>query len=746
MILLQLGQAQESEWKGYFSYNNITGLSASEESVLASTENALFAYNKNSKALSTFTTLNGLSGDEVSAIHTSKAVEKTFLGYENGLIQVIEREGVRNIVAIQNKTSITSNKKRVNNFFEYEGSLFISCDFGIVEFDLENDAIIDTYFIGDDGGEVSVQQVAIREQTLYAATLDQGIKYISMSNIAKVDYTQWKTLTEGYLKDIILFRNVVIASTSDNNLLSYDGTTFGVIGSAQSNVVDSVENEERLIVIAEEQILLFDITFRLERTIDASLGQVFTGGAILGDQIYVGTKNQGLVVYELASGQMIKSILPTGPLQNSIFSLAHSTDKLWAVYGEHTAGYNPYPLDERSVSNYTYKSAQWDEISYQSLNEAKSIVRVAVNPQNEQHVFLSSFFSGLVELSNESLVKLHDKDNSGLESLFYQTPEYVDIRINGSDFDSEGNLWVNNSFIEKGLKKYDLKSETWTSYVLDREAPYQTSYGGLVIDKNDTKWVCSNTDGLLAFNEDRGSVPKQLKTGGTSGNLPSNDVRSIVIDQNDQLWIGTTNGLRVLSSVDMFKSSGQMTAENIVILDDGLAQELLFEQFISDILVDGANRKWIATVGSGLFYVSSNGQNTIYHFTAENSPLPSDNINDLEINSTTGELFIATDRGMVSFNSNVTATNNSLNNVLVSPNPVRPEYKGDIKISGLQDQSNVKITDVSGNMVYQATAEGGTLLWDGSIFGTQKVASGIYLVFIATNSGETITKKIMIIR
>lgn len=745
-FLMPLVQAQESVWKGYFSYNSISSLSVSKESIIAASENTLFTVDKSSNETKTITTLEGLSGEQISTTYTSTVFEKTFVGYTNGLLQIIGQGQIKSIVDIRDKLTITSNKKKINNFYEYDGSLYVSCDFGIVEFDIDKEVVKDTYFIGNNGAEVSVQQLAIRDQMVYAATLDEGIKYIPLSNNAKVDYSQWTTLTDGYLRDIIVFRNIIIASTSDNNLLSFDGSNFGVIGKTQSDIQGSVENDENLVIIAEKEILLFDRSFQLVRRIEASQDQIFTGGVIMGRKIYVGTKSQGVVVYDLSSGQTVDTILPSGPLQNSIFSLTHSADKLWVVYGDHTAGYNPYPLDELSVSYFNYSSKDWGEIPYSSLKEAKSIVRAAIDPQNENHVFLSSFFSGLVEVLDGNVVKLFDKDNSGLETLIFGSPDYVDIRINGSDFDSEGNLWVNNSFVEKGLKKYDLKNDTWSSYVLDREAPFDTSYGGLIVDKNDTKWVCSNTDGLLGFNEARGSFPKQLKTGGGNGNLPSNDVRSIAIDHSNQLWIGTTSGLRVLSNVDLFMSSGQLSADNIVILDDGLAQELLYEQFISDIVVDGANRKWVATVGSGLFYVSSNGQKTIHHFTVSNSPLPSNNILDLEMNPSTGELFIATERGMVSFNSNVTGSNESLNKVLVYPNPVRPHYKGAIKISGLEDQSNIKITDVSGNLVHQATAEGGTLLWDGSIFGERPVASGVYLVFIASPSGETETKKIMIIR
>jgi hypothetical protein len=205
--------------------------------------------------------------------------------------------------------------------------------------------------------------------------------------------------------------------------------------------------------------------------------------------------------------------------------------------------------------------------------------------------------------------------------------------------------------------------------------------------------------------------------------------------------------LRVLPNVGSFQTEDQLKANPIIILDDNLAQELLYEQFITDIAVDGANNKWIGTADSGLFLVSPNGQETKYHFTINNSPLPSNVINDIDINSATGEVFIATAKGLVSFKGTATAPNDDLNNAYVYPNPVRPEYQGTVKIAGLLDKATIKITDIEGNLVFEKISEGGTLEWDTTAFGKYKVASGVYMIFISAQDGvETKVKKVMIIR
>ena len=190
-----------------------------------------------------------------------------------------------------------------------------------------------------------------------------------------------------------------------------------------------------------------------------------------------------------------------------------------------------------------------------------------------------------------------------------------------------------------------------------------------------------------------------------------------------------------------------MKANPIIILEDGLAQELLYQQYITDIAVNGSNQKWIGTADSGVFLVSPDGQQTIYHFTKDNSPLPSNVINDIDINSVTGEVYFATDKGMVAFQGTATKPAENLDAVYVYPNPVRPNFEGTIKVAGLISKANVKITDIEGNLVYETTSEGGTIEWDTTAFGKYKVASGVYMIFIAAQDASTTTvKKVMIIR
>jgi hypothetical protein len=198
----------------------------------------------------------------------------------------------------------------------------------------------------------------------------------------------------------------------------------------------------------------------------------------------------------------------------------------------------------------------------------------------------------------------------------------------------------------------------------------------------------------------------------------------------------------------IFDENTSVNVSPIIIEDlDGVAQELLFEQFITDITVDGANNKWISTADSGVFQVSPNGRDILNIFNQDNSPLPTNGVRTVAINPVSGEVFFGTTNGLLSFSSRITSGNENLENLRAFPNPVRPDYNGLVTIDGLIDGANVKITDVTGNLVFEEFASGGTLQWDTRAFGSHKVASGVYFIVVTGEDQiETKVGKLMIIR
>ena len=755
LLIFQIGFSQQNKlWKGYFSYTEIKDLSESPNRVFAAAENALFSKDLITNDIKTTNTIDGLSGQTITALYHSTTYNKTIVGYENGLLIVInEIDGTMlNVVDIINK-SIPSNIKRVNHFMEYDGIVYVSCDFGIVQYKLATLEFGDTYFIGPAGQEVKVFQTTIFNNDIYAVTQNFGIRKASITNPNLNDFAQWQLFDGGFWNGIETYNNQLIGMNTNTKLYKHNGTFFSEFASLNQSGLDIRANVDGLIATTLNHVYVYNQNLsqivHIQNIQVTEIPVTFSCATIINNVIYIGTNENGIVSSTISNPTNFEFIMPNGPSKNNIFSINTSSSNIWAVYGGYTSQYDPAPLQYNGISKYF--DNQWLNIPYNNVHfpgsETPDLVRVTVNPTNENQIFVSSYFAGLLVFENDVLTTVYNKANSGLETIFPTDSVDSNLRIEQSAFDRSGNLWMSNGLIANGLKELKTNGQ-WQSYSLTSiiNSFFDARLGKLVIDKNGTKWVCTTSDGVIAFNEN-GGIFKKITIGEERGNLPIEDVRALAIDNRNQLWIGTKKGLRVLSSTGSFNNEEQMKANAIIILEDGVAQELLYEQFITDIAVDGANQKWVGTADSGVFLFSSNGQETIYHFTKDNSPLPSNVINDIDINGVTGEVFFVTDKGMVSFKGTSTDPSDSLADVYVYPNPVRPEFNGTVKIAGLISKANIKITDIEGNLVYETKSVGGTIEWDTTAFGKYKVASGVYMIFIAAeDASETAVKKVMIIR
>ncbi len=744
-------QQNNQLWKGYFSYNEIVDIESTPNALFAATENAVFKQEVASANLNIFNSISGLKPDVISTLHISETTNKIFVGNNNGLILVQNPDGtIATKVDIITDVPVPPNKKKINDFYEFNGHLYIATDYGISVMDVSSTEFISTYFIGTSGEETEVLQTTVFNDEIYAVTRNLGIRKASLSNPNLFDYNQWQTFDNGFWLGIVTFNNQLVASNTNLKTYRNNGAGFQEILTMNQPVVKLKTNGSKVILTAPNNVYVLNSSFAIATHITQipNVEVLFTSASVVGNTVYLGTQKDGLFSTSLSNSSVFIQVAPNGPLQNSTFRLKKAPSKIWAVHGDYDQTYNPYPLDELGISTFTEERG-WEIIPYENLFGAKSLSDVAINPNNQNQVYVTSYFSGILKMFGTTIELLNNTNTgpNGLESLVIPgNPSYVDIRINSSVFDKDGNLWVTNAFVNRGIKVLRANGQ-WQSYDLSGiTANLSTGrYNAMAIDKNSTKWIPAYNDGVVAFNENYGN--KFIVINQENANLPTTVVNCLAIDNRNQLWIGTMAGLRVLSSVDRFISETELDVFPIIIQEGDLAQELFFQQPILDIAVDGANRKWVSIADGGVFLVSSDGQETIYRFTKNNSPLPSDNINDIEIDGVSGEVFFATDKGMVSFLGTSTKPSDSLGDVFVYPNPVRPNFTGTVKISGLTDKANVKITDIEGNLVYETTSAGGTIEWDTTAFGKYRVASGVYMIFVASQDGmDSTVKKVMIIR
>ncbi|MDY0090145.1 MAG: T9SS type A sorting domain-containing protein [Flavobacteriaceae bacterium] len=752
LIFTAIGYSQNnSQWRGYFSYNNISGITVGQNKVFAAADNAYFSKNLVNNDLKTTNTVDGLSGMTITAIYHSKNFNKTFLGYENGLIISVNEsdKDIIRYVDVINKGGIPPNRKRINHFYEHENKLYISAEFGITVFNLQSGLFGDTFFIGSGGQQINVYNTTVLENQIYAVTENNGIRTADLTNPNLIDFNLWSVFDAGMWKKAVTFRNQLIFLNIFGGVYRHNNVSFIQIYNLNTASNDLFSDENHFAVCSSDRTVVFSENLAVDTQITLNQLPENTGNmtsvAVLENKIFIGTTEGGIIEIGIGNIANMEQLLPDGPSKNKIFAIkvAPSGNTIWAVYGDHSASYNPFPLDSYGISKFS--ETGWLNLPYSVVGQAQSIVRIAYHPNNENQVYFASFYSGILEFQNDELVALYDSSNTALQQD--PTNPFVGHRINGLVFDNQNNLWSTSSLLTNGLNVKRTNNQ-WQVYSFENilSAPSSNSFGRMVIDKNNTKWFVSNREGVIAFNENSNPQFKKV-VNEDNNNYPYTDTRAIAIDNRNQVWIGSVGGLRVLSSADRFLNSDDLVARSVIIMEDGLAQELLYNQYITNIVVDGANNKWIGTADAGVYLLSPNGQETLYRFTETNSPLPSNGIQDIDINNTTGEVFFVTDRGTVSFKGTATGSSDNLDNVIVYPNPVRPEFVGTVKISGLVDKCNIKITDIEGNLVFEKIAEGGTIEWDTTAFGKYRVASGVYMIFISTDDGmETKVKKVMIVR
>lgn len=745
------------QWQGYFSYNRITDLSVTSTALYASSEMAVFSKAYDADDIRTINSIDGLKAEEISALYHSETYGMTFVGNENGLLLLVKDDGtILQKRGIIDEVPVSPVIKKINHFLEYGNKIYLSCDYGITVFDLVAMEFGETYYLGPFGAYSIVKQTAIDNGFIYAASAN-GVRKANLSSPFLDDYNQWVDVSGNDWNGVISFAGAIYAISSAISLLKYDGTSANYIINFPEGLIDLRTDGTHFSITSPNHVYVFNQA--IQQTVHIQSSQVpgdpvtFTCASVVGDKIYIGTKERGVLSSTLASPTAFTEIKPDGPYMNYVFRVRKSPSTLYALYGKYTRTYNPFfpplGLGKFPISKFTSGSG-WSMIPYNDLLGATTLSSMAFNPNNEKEYYVSSYHEGVLKVVDDVPDVLYTNTNTGSSGLQVALAPNEGIRINGPVFDRNGNVWVTNNYVAAPLKVRRANG-TWQSYDFTAIIPEtnQECYGILTIDKNGTKWLPSIRNGLIAFNEQI----NRSKVFGTqsAGNLPDVDTRCVAIDNRNQVWIGTSKGLRIIQSVDQFLTEDDLQTKAIIIEEEingeVLAQELFFEQFILDIAVDGANRKWVSIADSGVYLVTPNGQQTVYHFTKDNSPLPSNNINDIEIDGVTGEVYFATDKGLVSFKGTSTKPMDDLSGVFVYPNPVRPEFTGTVKISGLTDKANVKIADIEGNLVYETTSAGGTIEWDTSAFGKYRVASGVYMIFIATQDGaDTRVKKVMIVR
>jgi len=754
-------QITSSNWKAHFAYLDFVDVALSDDNIYIAALNSVFVHNVITNSNIEFTSVDGLSGENITAIHYDANQSAIIIGYENGLVEIVNEitGNVRRLVDIGSQSTISQSDIKINNFFQDGDVLYIATGFGVVEFNLNSGFFGDTFLISNSSDLVSnVLAVGIDNDTILASIAGRGVFMANKDDQNLISESSWTNIQSDVFVDMQSFSGTLIAHKRTADVYTYNNTIFSEVFTNSNSIIDFqvTDNDELTLTYATGSLVLdanFDAQLNIQHLEATDLNSNINISVYLNDEIYFSNSETGFFKTNDLNFGTINKISPDGPELKDAYAIDAYDGDLWIAYGIVSVSYNDAEPPEGIRSNGVdrLRNNEWLNIPFEDFN-ARSLQSVMIDRRDKNIVYFSSFREGLLKYDNGDLT-LYNHNNSNIEAV-----ENTEVpRIFTSNIDNEGNLWLINSRQKNALKQFSTESNGGVN--VDFEGLIDTSnvffdynFKEIVFDGNDNIYLASFKNGIVVYNK-RTEQIRDFADNETQ-NMPSIDVKALAFDKNGELWIGTISGLRKISSPASIIDSTTAVAESIIFLEDGIAQELLFEQSITDIKVDASNNKWIGTSGGGVFYVSSDGQETIYNFTTENSPLPSNAVNDIAVDDSTGAVFFATNKGLMEFNSNVITAEEDLSVIKIFPNPVRPEYENPtVTIQGLTAGANIKITDIEGNLVYEVqnetfeTGGSGSVLWDTKSFNGKKVSSGVYLVLITDAEGvNTSVEKLLIVR
>ena len=750
-------------WEDFYSYNNVKDFIKVDNQIFALVDNAVFTFNETTSETKKFSSIQGLSGEITSAIYYDTTSKRLVIGYENGLIEVIDED---NSITISSDLANfnQSGEKRVNHISGFGNNLYVSTPFAIVEYDIEKLEFGDTFFIGNNSSSLRINETTILNNRIYAVT-ELGIFSADVTSTLLIDFNNWTQQFAGRnFTHIVQFNNQIFV-TEGSKLFKLNGTSLieirdffqPILGVQSSNTHLSISLQKSASILNTS---LNEITnFGTTSDFDFTLANAF----FQNNTVYLATREFGILKSTSNQSVTYQEIHPDGPLSNEVFSIDAENNQLWVVYGGYDQTYTP--LQRRRGFSH-FNGQNWINTAFNPNFPFIDLNYISIDSNAENKVFISSFgdtgdinsvsTGGLLVVENDQVTTFYNHKNSTLEDIVPNEPNRVTVRVSGTTFDRQGNLWVSSINFNQELKKLS-STGVWSSFDLSSLKSNVNSLGisEMDVDRSNTVWIGTRGNGVYVFNEN-GNRKARLIATPNQGNLPDIQVFSIAVDNSSRVWIGTSRGLVVFRGTSSVFDSTVLNAQPVIIEENNVGERLLGDLRINSIEIDGADNKWFGTDSGGVLYTNPSGQRTLANFSRQNSPLPSNRILKIRVDDSSGKVFFATDRGIVAYNSKVAPFGEVLGEVYSYPNPALKNHET-VTIAGRNGTSlprgtNVKILDVAGNLVYETNVvegqevQGGKVVWNKKNLAGTRVASGVYIVLLSADDGtQTAVTKIAIV-
>jgi len=735
------------QWRSHLPYNGGPYVTQSEAHVYYGTEWSVVRVNKTDRAVDFIDKTDGLSNVGLAGIQYHSGTDQLVVAYDNSVLDLVPAEGsITTLNQIANFSNFVGERSINHILPDSDSTVLLAATYGISQLDVRRAEFSFTTFTG-----VPVRQVARYADFLYAAT-EEGIYRISEANPNPQNFGNWSLLgPETGFPALYSSANVLVFAGRlyldiDGEVFAWNGTDLAPFHQEPGYHLQYLSGEGAHLLLGYRcdgcnggRLVYYDQNGNSGQAPTNCFGQPNDAIEDQAGRIWFGDAFRGFRVLNRLDAESCEVLNFNSPWSQENRAMAIRDNELWLATGGFTQQFTYRFLDHGFAS---LIDGQWQifnrftepvmrgEDPDDTGDDLFDIMAIAVRPDDGM-VFAGSFLEGLLRYDGEEMRLYNDKNSS----LGNAVGDDSRTRVTGLAFDTDNNLWIANHTASRPVSVLTRDGE-WVSF---RPSCNVGEIHQMTIDRSEYKWFVSNSSsvGLIVFDsgqlEDPSDDRCRVFTQNNS-NLPTNQVNCLTTDLDGDVWVGTGQGIVIFEcGSGAFEPNCRGTLR-VFTEDDDFNDYLLANENVQTIAIDGANRKWIGTQ-NGIFVLSDDGEEELLRFTTNNSPLPDNNIIDIAVNDETGEVFIGTDKGIVSYRSDATGAGRLfLSTVEVFPNPVRPEYRGPITIRGLARDAVVKITDINGRMVYQTEALGGQAVWNGTDYNGRRANSGVYLVFAASNS------------
>ncbi len=749
--ILPIGQ-----WRAHLPYRSGQYVTQSNDKIYYATELSVLSLDKADMAATFMSKVNGLSNTGVNMIRYNRFSDVLIVVYKDAVIDLVKPEGTAVMRQIRNFTNF-SGEKRINDIFiENDSIIYIAATYGVSKINIRAEEFAFTTFT-----DVEVNNVRVFNGELFAATED-GVYRISPGSGNIDDFSNWTLLgpAQGFPAT---YASSVLAGFNNQLIVDVNDTLFAYSNGALTFFhTEPLSNYRIQFLSAEGAHLLAGyrcadsgcgsgkvLFFNTDGTYGtAAPGCVNIPNYAVEDEqgrIWFGEQFRNFrVSYNPAGDDFCSTFSFESPYSENAWAMTVENNQFWLAAGALNQQFNYRFLDDGFSSfidgNWTIYN-RWSRQEMRGMDgssdpgftsdDLRDVLSVAVSPVSGK-VYAGSFLEGLMEFNpEEDKITVFNQNNSILQGALQDESR---TRIGGLAFDEEGNLWMSNHRAVNDKPIVELhKDGTWQSFGANCN---QIELFQVDVDQNNYKWyVTGGSQGVVVFDEGDPEVNtddqcRNLTT--ANSNLPNNAVNCLTVDLDGDVWVGTSEGVVIFEcGSNAFDASCRGTRPIVEI--DGFGAYLLETENVKAIAVDGANRKWVGTE-NGIFLISADGFEQIGRYTVDNSPLFDNTILSIAVNQKTGEVFISTLKGVLSFQSDAIEGNRVHSaKIEVYPNPVYSDYDGPIAIRGLARDAVVKITDIHGRLVYETKALGGQAIWDGRDYNGRRAATGVYLVFSSSS-------------